>query len=128
MSDNELSAKKREAIAALLSSRNIAEAARIVNVSERTLHRWLKDKHFVSVLRRERNVLYSQTIIRLEQMGPPAISMLGKNMMDRDAGRPTPSKNAYSILSLLLRTRDREDIERRFAELEAAVEDLKGKR
>ncbi len=59
--------KQEEAIAALLSQRNIDEAARVAGVGARTLIRWLKLPEFQTAYREARRAAFGQSIARLQQ-------------------------------------------------------------
>ena len=55
--------KKEQAIAALLSHRNVEEAARAIRISANTLQRWIKEPEFDAAYREARRTAFD---------GPPA--------------------------------------------------------
>jgi hypothetical protein len=77
--------KKEEAIAALLSQRNMEEAARVVGISAKTLSRWLKLPEFQEAYRQARGEAINQSTARLQQAAGPAVSTLMKIMLTADA-------------------------------------------
>jgi hypothetical protein len=77
--------KKEEAIAALLTHRNIEEAARAAGISVKTLLRWLKVSEFATAYRAARREAFSQSIARLQQAATAATTTLLKVMLDQTA-------------------------------------------
>jgi hypothetical protein len=59
--------KQEDAIAALLTQRNVEEAARTAGIGARTLLRWLKLPEFQDAYRQARREAFSQSISRLQQ-------------------------------------------------------------
>jgi hypothetical protein len=114
--------KKEEAIAALLSNRNIEEAARSINVGYKTLLRWLEIPEFRSAYRSARRQAYSQSIARLQQGSTAAATTLLKVMVDPATPASTRVRAAESILTHAAKAIEIEDIEARVQELERAVE------
>ena len=57
--------KMEAAIAALLTQRNIDEAAKAAGISTRTLMRWLKVPEFLAAYREARRTAYSQAVAKL---------------------------------------------------------------
>src|ERR1700712_6078501 len=74
--------KKEEAIAALLSQRNIEEAAKSIGIGTQTLLRWLKVPEFDEAYRKARRAAFSQSTARLQQSTSAAVSTLLKLMVD----------------------------------------------
>ena len=66
--------KQEEAIAALLSQRNVEEAARLAGVGVRTLYRWMKEPAFDTAYREAKRAAFSQAIARLHQMSSAAVT------------------------------------------------------
>ena len=58
--------KKERAIAALLSHRNVEEAARAIGISANTLLRWTNEPEFDAACREARRTAFSQSIARLQ--------------------------------------------------------------
>jgi hypothetical protein len=68
-------------IAALLTQRNIDDAARAAGVSTATLIRWQKLPEFQVAYREARRAAFSQSIARMQQMSGAAVSVLAKIML-----------------------------------------------
>jgi hypothetical protein len=58
---------KEEPIVALLSQRNVEEAARVADILPRTLYRWLTVLEFQGAYREARRAAFGQAIARLQQ-------------------------------------------------------------
>jgi transposase-like protein len=74
--------KKEEAIAALLTQRNIEEAARSIGVAPNTLLKWLKLPEFATAYREARRAAYGQAVARLQQGTSAAATTLLKTLID----------------------------------------------
>jgi transposase-like protein len=110
--------KKEEAIAALLSQRNIDEAARAINVAPNTLLHWMKLPEFQTAYREARRVAVSQSVARLQQATGAAVSTLLKVMVDPNTPASTRVRAADSVLDHSAKAIELEDIEVRVAALE----------
>src|SRR6202521_1760018 len=86
--------KKEEAIAALLSQRNI------VNIGTKTLLRWLQLPEFDKAYREARRAAFSQSIARLQQASSAAAATLLKIMVDLKVPASTRVRAAHSVLAL----------------------------
>jgi hypothetical protein len=113
--------KKEEAIAALLTQRNVEEAARVAGIGTQTLMRWLKIPEFQVEYRQARRDTFSQSIARLQQGSSAAVSTLLKIMIDPNAPASTRVRAADSVLDHAAKAIELEDIEARVAELERAM-------
>jgi transposase-like protein len=113
--------KKEEAIAALLSQRNVDEAARAVGISTNTLLRWMKNPEFDAAYRAARRAAFSQSIARLQQASSAAVSTLLKIMVDTNVPASTRVRAADSVLDHAAEAIEIEDLEVRVAELERAA-------
>ena len=117
--------KKEEAIAALLSQRNIEEAARFVNIGTKTLLRWLRLPEFDRAYREARRAAFSQSIARLQQASSAAAATLLKIMVDPTAPAASRIRAADSVLGHAAKAIEIEDIEARVSELERTAESSK---
>ena len=117
--------KQEEAIAALLTQRNVEEAARTAGVGTRTLLRWLKTPEFDAVYRQARRAAFAQTIARLQQGSSAAATTLLKLMLDAATPASTRARCSESIISFASKAIELEDIEARVAALERATEGSK---
>jgi hypothetical protein len=120
-----LGRKQEEAIAALLTNRNVEDAARAIKVAPKTLLRWLKLPEFQTAYREARRAAYGQSIARLQQAATAAVSTLLKVMVDTNTPASTRVRAADSVINHATRAIEIEDIEARVAELEKAAEDAK---
>ena len=117
--------KKEETIAALLSQRNIEEAARFVNIGTKTLLRWLQLPEFDKAYREARRAAFSQSIARLQQASSAAAATLLKIMVDPTAPAASRIRAADSVLGHAAKAIEIEDIEARVSELERTAESSK---
>jgi putative hemolysin len=70
--------KKEAAIAALLSEKNHAEAARVAGIDLSTLKRWMRMPEFIEQWRRARWEIVEQGYTRAQQNSGACISVLLK--------------------------------------------------
>ena len=112
--------KKEEAIAALLTQRNLEEAARAVKIAPNTLLRWMKEPEFAAAYREARRVAFGQAVARLQQGTSAAATTLLKMMID--PGTPASVRAAEAIFNHAAKAIEIEDIEARVTALEAAAE------
>jgi transposase-like protein len=113
--------KKEEAIAALLTQRNVEEAARAAGIGTQTLLRWLKIPEFQKAYREARRAAFGQSIARLQQASSAAVSTLLKVMVDPNAPASTRVRAADSVLDHGAKAIEIEDIDARVAALEDAA-------
>jgi hypothetical protein len=122
-----LSRKQQEAIVALLSTRTVEDAARSCNTPPRTLYRWLKEHDFDAAYRAAKKAAYGQSIARLHHLSSPAVSILGKVLLDPATPAAAKIRAADTILSHVVKAIEIEDHEARLAELERSA-DVSGDR
>ena len=113
--------KKEQAIAALLTQRNIDEAARAIDVAPNTLLKWMKLPEFQAAYREARRAAHGQSIARLQQATSAAVSTLLKVMVDANAPASTRVRAADSVLDHAAKAIEIEDIEVRVTELERSL-------
>ena len=113
--------KQEEAVAALLSQRNVEEAARVAGIATKTLLRWLKEPEFDAAYRTARRAAFSQSIARLQQASSAAVSTLFKVMVDTNAPAASRVRAADCVLDHASKAIEIEDIEVRVSELERAT-------
>ena len=113
--------KKEEAIAALLSQRNIEEAAKAAGIGANTLLRWLQMPEFQAAYRTARREAFGQATARLQQASGAAVSTLLKIMVDPNSPASTRLRAADSVLDHGAKAIEIEDIEVRVTALEAAA-------
>ena len=114
--------KKEAAIAALLTHRNIEEAARAAGIGTQTLLRWLRVPEFERAYREARRDSFSQSIARLQQASSAAVTTLLKVMIDPNSPAASRIRAADCVLGYTAKGIEIEDIEVRVADLERSAE------
>jgi hypothetical protein len=120
--------KKEEAIAALLTQRNLDEAARAVRIAPNTLLRWMKEPEFDAAYRQARRAAFGQSIARLQQASTAAVTTLLRIMVDPSSPASTRVRAADSVLDHAAKAIEIEDIEVRVEALERSAETSGGPR
>jgi transposase-like protein len=117
--------KKEEAIAALLSSKSVEDAARAIGVNPNTLLRWLQIPEFQQAFLKARREAVHQAVARLQQAtGAAAITIL-KLMTDASVPPAVRLRAAECVFDQAIKAIELEDIEGRLSELERAAEHSK---
>jgi hypothetical protein len=116
--------KREAAIAALLTEKNHAEAARATGIDLKTLKRWLRLPEFIEEYRRARWEVVEQGYARVQQNTPVAASVLLKLMVDPATPASARIRAALGIFDLSREALDLE-IETRVSALERAAETAK---
>ncbi len=119
---NELSERQRRAIAALLSARNVSEAAQAAQVGERTLRRWLAEPTFRAALTGAEGQAIDAATRRLVSLTDSAIDVLTTVMQDPDAPSGVRLRAAQGVLDNLLRLRELRNVEERLTRLEGLID------
>jgi len=114
--------KKEAAVAALLTHRNIEEAAKAVDLAPNTLLNWMKDPEFTTAYRKARGAAVGQAIARLQQTTGAAVTTLQKLILDANTPAAIKGQVARAILALAIKGVEVEDLEARLAALEQAAE------
>jgi hypothetical protein len=114
--------KLEEAVAAMLTQRNVEEAARSIGISTATLMRWQKEPEFQQAYRAARRAAFGQSIARLQQGTSAAATTLLKTMIDPNTPASVKVRAADSVLNHSAKAIEIEDIEARVSELERAAE------
>ena len=120
--------KVEQAIAALLSHRNVEEAARAVGISANTLLRWIKEPEFDAAYQDARRTAFSQSIARLQDASGAAVTTVLKIMLDTSAPAGTRLRAAEVVLERGAMAIEVEDLEARVAELERVTDSAKRSR
>jgi hypothetical protein len=113
--------KKEEAIAALLTQRNIEEAAKVAGIGANTLLRWLKVPEFQTAYREARRAAFGQAVARLQQGTSAAATTLLRTMIDPGTPASVRVRAAEAIFNHAAKAIEIDDIEARVAVLEAAA-------
>jgi DNA-binding transcriptional MerR regulator len=120
-----LGRKQEDAIAALLSHRNLDEAARAIGVTARTLLRWMKLPEFRTAYLNARREAVHQAVARLQQAtGAATVTML-KLMTDPGVPAAVRLRAADCVFVHAIRGIELEDLEHRLTELERAADQTK---
>jgi hypothetical protein len=116
-SDDTLTPRQHAAIAALLTERTLAQAAKKARVAETTLRRWLgSDDDFLRAYRTARRALMDTVIGRLQQTAAVATDALKRNLT---CGRPGDEiRAAVAVLDHATRGLELGDLMERVEELE----------
>jgi transposase-like protein len=112
--------KMEEAIAALLTQRNIEEAAKAAGIGANTLLRWLKVPEFQTAYREARRAAFGQAVARLQQGTSAAATTLLKMLIDQSTPPSVRVRAAEVIFNHAAKAIEIQDIEARVAELERA--------
>jgi hypothetical protein len=117
--------KQEEAIAALLTQRNMDEAAKAAGIGARTLLRWMKEPEFQKAYREARRQAFRQSIARLQQATSAAASTLLKLLLDPSTPASVRVRVADSIFNHATKAIEIEDIEVRVTDLEHVMKSSK---
>ena len=112
--------KKEEALVALLSHRNLEEAARSVGIDPKTLLRWLQVPEFRTAYREARRAAFLQSVGRLQQASSAAATTILKLMLDPKTPASVRVRAAECVMNHATKAIEIEDIEARVTELERA--------
>lgn len=115
----ELTPKERKVIAALLTGGNVARAAQIAKVSERTIRRMMTRAEFRAALDEQTEKAIEAAARMLADASGAAVLTLREISTSRSATDGARVRASDSILSHMLRVRELHEIERRLSELEA---------
>ena len=116
-----LGRKQEDAIAALLTQRNVEEAARAAGIGARTLLRWLQLPKLQAAYRQARREAFGQAVARLQQGTSAAATTLLKTMIDPATPASVRRRAAEAIFNHAAKAIEIEDIEVRVSALEAFV-------
>jgi hypothetical protein len=119
--ENSITAKQTKAIAALLTSRTIGEAAKSAGVAERTLYTWLKHADFRKALREAQSELLDNAARRLASGQTAALDTL-ERLIHSARHESTKLTACVQWLNLFLRFNEVKNIDERLTELERTVQ------
>ena len=115
------SRKQDQAVAALLGSSTIGDAAESCGMGTRTLKRWLKRPEFLEAYKEAQRELLESAVNRLRGAALEFVDALHHVATDAAAPPAARATAARSGLEVLLKASGLEEMERRIAELERAV-------
>ena len=119
-----LGRKQEDAIAALLTQRNVEEAARAAGIGTRTLLRWLKVPEFQAAYRQARREAFGQAVARLQQGASAAATTLLKTMIDPATPASVRVRAAECVMNQATKAIEIEDIEARLAAIEQKAQKM----
>ena len=102
--------KQEEAIAALLTQRNIEEAAKAAGIGANPLLRWLQVPEFQAAYRQARRAAFGQAVARLQQGTSAAATTLLKTLVDAGTPASVKVRAAEAIFSHAAKAIEIEDI------------------
>jgi hypothetical protein len=108
-------------VIALLTQRNIEEAAKATGIGANALLRWLKVPEFQTAYREARRAAFGQAVARLQQGTSAAATTLLKTMIDPGTPASVKVRAAEAIFNHAAKAIEIEDIEARVSALEASV-------
>ncbi len=120
--------KLDDAVVAMLTQRNVEEAARSVGVSTATLMRWQKLPEFQKAYREARRAAVGQAVARLQQGTSAAATTLLKTLIDPNTPASVKVRAAEAIFNHSAKAIEIEDIEARVSALEAATSNGENRR
>jgi hypothetical protein len=121
--DNRLTPAQKRAIAALLSSRSVSEAADVAKIARSTLNRWLQDDTFRLALAEAEDGIIDGATRRLTSLIDKSIAAL-EGMLDNPQ-TPVFAKlrAAEAVIEHAIRLRELRSIEQRLSKLEGMLLD-----
>lgn len=120
MAESELTTRQRRSIAALLTERSLPDAARLANVGERTLYRWLEQPGYQKALRSAETEVIDAASRRLLIGQGKALDTLSKLMTSAES-ESVRRQAARDWIDLWLKIREFASFENRLAELEVFI-------
>ena len=105
-------------VIALLQQPSLDKAAAVAGISSATAWRRTQDPGFQDQLRKARRDAFSQSVGRLQQAGPAAVSTLLRVMADPGAAAASRVRAASQVLEISVRAMELDDLEARIARLE----------
>src|SRR6185369_9695818 len=100
-----------------LTQRNIEDAAKAAGIAPNTLLKWMKEPEFDRAYREARRATFSQSVARLQQAAPAAVTTLLKTLVDPNAPHSVRVRAAECIMNHSIKAIELEDIEGRLSEL-----------
>ena len=117
--DGTLSTKQQAAIAALLSSPSITEAAEASGIGRSTMHRWLEDPEFKQALSAAEAEAISSAVRRMVGDMSDNLATMRDIRDDKESSAALALRAAIALDASLLKWREIASIEERLVALEA---------
>lgn len=122
--DEVLTAKMEKGIVALLTTKNLSEAAEVASVSINTLLRWQQNETFNRRYREAKREAFSIATATLQQAVGEAAHVLRSVALDAENNPSARVAAAKAIIDMALKAREQEDLSVRLEELEKMVSEL----
>jgi transposase len=113
--------KQEKAIAALLTTDSVSQAANVAGVGERTLYRWLQEPVFLEQYRKARKAAVDQAISTLQERANAAARALVDIVEDQEMPPSTRVAAAREIIQASIKGVERDDFEAKLEWLERLV-------
>ena len=110
--------KQRIALEAILSGNSQREAARIAEVTEDTVRRWVREERFQAAMKAAESEMLSSVSRNLTRVGEKAISTLEAVLDSQTAPAHVKVRAADTVLARLIPVRELVDTDERIAALE----------
>ena len=120
----DLTSNQKKALAALLSSRTIADAATQCRLTERTLYKYLADPDFQIELRQRQDQLLDAAVASLAGLAGNAGETLEHVLDSNEASPQARNRAALGVLDQLRKMVTFHQLEDRVAEIEARLAGL----
>jgi hypothetical protein len=117
----ELTPAQLKAVAAIVSSRSVRDAAKHCKTPERTLHRWLALDHFKAAIASEESGLIDYSMRTTLLLQEKAITTIEAILDDQTAPASIRLRAALGVLDMSVKLRELRDLEIRLVALEAAL-------
>ena len=117
-SAEKLTERQVRAVAALLATRNVPEAAQAAHVGARTLYRWLTIPEFKTAVAAAEGEAISAAARRVVGLQSHAIAALESVLLDSRSSGVIKIRAATAILDFMLKLRELSDVEQRLVSLE----------
>ena len=116
-----LSVKQELAINELLKGNSIVDSAKIVNVSEATLNRWLARDEFKNVLDERKKLIVENCIDSVNLMGNKAIKVINDILDNNNASDNVKLNASKSVLDMILKFNEQRNIIDKIKEIESLL-------
>lgn len=119
--DRKLTPRQKRAIAALLSSKSVRDAALVAEVSERQLYRWFERPDFQAALLEAESAAIDAETRRLVGLSEVAVSALEKLLTNPGTTNLVRLRAIQARSDIMLRMLEMRALEQRLTALESAI-------
>lgn len=123
-----ISTHQQKAIAAILASRTLSEAAKSAQVSERTLYRWLDDQAFQMELHKQESRTINEASRFFLSLTEEALHVVHEIITNTELSPSIRLRAAENIFNHFLRIREIASLEERVIALEESLSDHENRR